>query len=309
MANILVTGGTGFIGQALVSKLYDQGHNISTIVRDNNSNRFVCAHNIVYGDITNFDIVRRAISQHEPNYIYHLASQAIVRQCARDPITAYQVNVMGTVNLLEAVRQCGDMVKSVVVSTSDKAYGHAPPPYNEDTPLMPKYTYEATKSCQDIVAQNYFHNYNVPTKVVRCSNVYGPGDPNTSRLIPNTIKRINQGEAPQIYKDVAEYIREWIYIDDVVDAFIKVAELAEAGENYCVGGTTPDFQYSVQAVVETLLNICNSNLVPTYPERIAKFKEIKEQYMNGDKLHQLGWSPKISLLEGLKRTVEFYTNE
>ena len=122
--------------------------------------------------------------------IYHCAAQAIVKSCANDPYTTFDINVMGTVALMEACRNSGNTVRSIVVSTSDKSFGHTPPPYNEDTRLNPMYTYEVSKACQHMAALNYFNNYGVPVMILASSNVYGPGDPNYSRIIPNTIRRL-----------------------------------------------------------------------------------------------------------------------
>ncbi len=305
MTNILVTGATGFLGSALTKSLkLDPSNTVITIERDKTPERPSAGDHTVRGDLTNFDLVRRTIGDYEIQQVYHMAAQSIVRICASDPLSAYQTNVMGTVNLLEACRTVGQStVESILVSTSDKAFGHAPAPYNENTPLQPKFTYEATKACQDIVAQNYFHNYGVPTKVARCSNIYGPGDPNMSRLIPNTIRRVLSGEAPQIYKDVAGYIREFIYIDDVINAFKMITEKADPGEVFCVGGT---IHLSVKELVERILDLCDSTLEIEYPERNVNFKEIETQYIDASKLLDLGWYMRWNLSSGLRKTIEYY---
>jgi dTDP-glucose 4,6-dehydratase len=246
------------------------------------------------------------LSDYEITHVIHLAANAIVRICAQDPINAYESNVMGTVKLLEAIRQVNmNNIKSIVISTSDKAYGHAEPPYKEDTPFKPLYTYEATKACQDFVAQNYYHNYNLPIRIVRCSNIYGPADPNWSRLIPNTIKRVLNNESPQIYTSVMNYIREWVYVDDVIEAFELVLHKGNNGEAYCIGGTETA---SVTDVVNTILQLCNSEKQIMFLDKIAQFKEIENQWIDGTKLKTLGWSPKHSLSEGLAKTISYYKN-
>lgn len=311
--SVLITGASGFIGGALLkSYTAGLGSNVEIIAMVHDYHRAdvtkVSADHIVIGDITDYNFLCRVISEYEINTIFHLASQAIVRSCANDPMSAYETNVMGMVKLLEAVRTVGmNTVKSIVVSTSDKAFGHAPPPYDEHTPLMPKYTYEATKTCQDIVAQNYFHNYGVPTKICRCSNVYGPGDPNESRIIPNTIKRIRSGNKPVIYSDVAEYVREFIFIDDVVSAFKIVDEKAAPGEIFCVGGTEA---LKVKDLVQRILDLSGSELEVEYITKTASvFKEIDTQYINADKLKALGWSPAYGIDEGIKETLRYYSKE
>lgn len=305
---ILITGVGGFVGRALLEDLRKDSDNIIvTIRRDTNKIDKLTEDHTMVGDITDFELVRRAVADYEPNTIYHLASQAIVRTCANDPITAYNINVMGTVNLLEAVRQCqvagATFCKSIVVSTSDKAYGHAPVPYTEDTPLMPKYTYETTKACQDLVCQNYFHNYAVPVKIARCSNIYGPGDPNWSRLIPNTIRRVLQNLAPELYSDVAEYIREFVYVDDAVSALKLINSVGVSGEAFCVGGTDA---VRIKDLVDLICTLCGVSSEVKIIEKAAAFKEIQHQFIDGKKMKSMGWVPSVTLQEGLKRTIEFY---
>ena len=303
-----VTGHTGFIGNAIVGDLKKSGHKVIGIVRDENRGHELSKHPdiIVKGDIRDYNFVRRVISDYEIEQVYHCAAQAIVRSCANDPHTTYDINVMGTVSLLEAVRNAGGTVKSVVVSTSDKGFGHAPVPYTEKTPLAPLYTYETSKACQQLITQSYFHNYGVPAKIVACSNVYGPGDPNLSRIIPGSIMKLANDEPAMLFEGVADYIREFVYIDDVVEAFITVANKGSNGEVYCCGGTEH------LKMITLLENICK--LIGKDPDRYIKlfkkseyFKEIEKQYIDSTKLRSLGWSPNTSLENGLQKTIQFYT--
>lgn len=307
MSNVLVTGGSGFVGDAIIKDLYrDKNNNIIGIERDPHGGK---PYKILRGDITDFDFVRRVIADEEINEIYHCAANSIVRTCASDPITAYMINVMGTVKLLEAVRTVGmNNIRSIVISTSDKAMGHSPSPYTEESPLRPKYTYESTKSCQDIVAQNYFHNYGLPVKIARCSNIYGPGDPNLSRIIPNTLLRLRNNQKPLLNRGVRDYKREFVYITDVVDAFKMISAKAPAGEIYCVGGTGP---VSIQELILKMIRLFHPEQgIDTdwveYFDRPDVFKEIEEQWIDATKLNNLGWKALVDLDEGLARTKYYY---
>lgn len=303
MSVILITGATGFIGKTLAESLSNEGHEVVGVGFDTHKRpKPTCSH-MVYGDIRDFGFCRRIISDYEVEYVYHLASQSIVRICAQDPVNAYDINVMGTVNLLEACRVCNSNIKSVLVSTSDKAYGHAPIPYDETTHLEPKYTYETSKTCQDLISTSFFHNYGVPVKVARCSNVYGPGDYNFSRLIPMSIFKILNNEQPILYSGVGDFVREFIFIHDVVNAFKVIQSVGVPGEAYCVGGTG---DYKITELIEKVIELMGFDKGIRVEERDSKFKEIQAQKINSAKLRGLGWAPQWSLEEGLKETIGFY---
>jgi CDP-glucose 4,6-dehydratase len=308
MRNCLVTGHTGFLGNAIVGRLRAEKDVVVGIERDNNKLRDLANHPdvTVRGDIRDYDFIRRVIADYEIEEVYHCAAQAIVRTCANDPYTTYDINVMGTVSLLEACRNSGDSVKSIVVSTSDKAFGHAPIPYTERTPLNPMYTYETSKACQQMITQSYFHNYGLPTRVVASSNVYGPGDPNLTRIIPNSIMRLASGEPALLFEGAAEHIREFVFVTDVADAFVRVARYGKSGEVYCCGGTEHC------SMLELLMSICD--IMGKDPEKDIKifqksryFKEIEKQYIDSTKLRSIGWDPKVPLDLGLKIAVEYYS--
>ncbi|MFA5997330.1 MAG: GDP-mannose 4,6-dehydratase [Candidatus Paceibacterota bacterium] len=305
--NTLILGASGFIGRNLATRLINSPEN-------DNSKIVLLAHHedslgdfkkdnvvIIKGDISDYNSLCNIITKYDINTIYHFASNSIVRKCANDPMSAYITNVMGTVTILEAVRNVGmNTVKKIIISTSDKVYGHAQHPYNETTPFEPRYTYESTKACQDIVAQNYFYNYNLPINIIRCSNVYGLQDPNTSRLVPNVIKSINNGENPKVHSGVADFIREFVYIEDVIDAMFLIREKAENGEVYCIGGTE---EISILDLVTKISEFMGHKGGVDIIEKPANFQEIKEQSIDSSKLRKLGWTPKYSLDEGIKECV------
>ena len=307
--NILITGYEGFLGNALIGKLKNSENVIVGIGRGENrkKNLLHIPDVVVNGDIRNIDLIRRVIANYEIEEIYHFAAQFIVRSCSNDPYSTFDINVMGTVTLLEACRASGPTVKSIVISTSDKAFGHSSIPYTEDTPLNPLYVYETSKACQQFITQCYFHNFNIPTKVVACSNIYGPGDLNISRIIPNTITRLVKNRPAQLNSGVSDFIREFVYIDDAIEAFIAVARNGKNGEVYCCGGTS---HLRIKELIEKICKLLEkpfSNNVELFT-RPVQFKEIKEQYIDATKLKSLGWTPKVSLDDGLKKSIEFYKN-
>lgn len=307
--NILVTGHTGFLGNALIGKLKSKDNLIIGVERDKREPR--AGLNIpdvqIRGDVRDCNLMRRVIADYNIEAVYHCAAQAIVKTCADDPYTTYDVNVMGTVSLLEACRNSGGYVKSIVVSTSDKAFGHAPVPYTEKTPLNPLYTYETSKACQQLITLSYFHNYGLPTKVVACSNIYGPGDPNMSRVIPRTITRLYLGQPAILYEGAGDHIREYVFVDDVVDAFMLVTKKGNPGEAYCCGGTE---HLSTSDLIKMICQAMGKD-AKRYISSVKKqesFKEIGEQYIDSSKLKALGWKPKVKLDEGLSQCIDYYTN-
>jgi dTDP-glucose 4,6-dehydratase len=192
-------------------------------------------------------------------------------------------------------------VKKVIVSTSDKVYGHASHPYTEETQFLPKYTYEATKACQDIVAQNYFYNYNIPLNIIRCSNIYGPNDPNTSRLIPNVIKCINSKENPKLHSGVKDFIREFVYVDDLIDAIFLIEKKGVNGETFCVGGTE---SVTILQLINKICKVMKHTKGVDIIEKPANFQEIAEQTIDATKLKKLGWKPKHSLEQGIAKCIK-----
>ena len=305
MNSILVTGANGFIGSNLIKNLSQDSDNY-IVGLGFDIHYPTLANQMFYGDIRDKDLIPRILSDYEIDVIYHLAAQSIVRISATNPVNTYEINIMGTVNLLEACRTVGKRVKSVVISTSDKAYGHAKSPYNEDTPLQPLFTYEASKACQDIIGRNYAHNYDVPVKIARCGNVYGPGDHNKSRLIPNSIIQCLLGKSPVLYNGVHNYVREFVYIDDVISAFKCISTKGNVGEAYCVGGMG---HYKILDIIEMIIATINPILQPEICEKDISFKEITEQWIDSSKLKGLGWNPETSLHDGLLQTIEYYKKE
>lgn len=307
--NVFITGASGFIGGALAKRLLEIGENVVCLVRTAGPRPKLEGATIYEGDVTDYNLMCEIISTHEIEYIFHLAANAIVRVAARDPMSTYRTNVMGTVALLEAARNVG-RCKKIVVASSDKAYGdHDVLPYNEGMALQPKNTYDTSKACADMIARTYAHNYSMPICVTRCSNVYGPGDPNMSRIIPNSIQKILEGDRPMLYSDVSVMEREFIYIDDVVAACLAlgISSSETNGQAYNVGGTGA---VPVSEVAQMILKLMGSDMKPNIVQREAVFKEIQRQYIDAEKLTvATGWEPKVSLEEGLKRTIESYRDQ
>lgn len=310
--NVLITGVTGFIGSALAERLVKRGAIVSGLANDFKCVRrdsVVSSVRIMFGDVYDYEKMCELISSNEVDTIFHLAAYSIVRVAAHDPLSTYRVNVMGTAALLEAARNVGK-VRQIIVASSDKAYGdHETLPYVESHPLQPRNTYDTSKACMDMIARTYATNYGMPVCVTRCSNVYGPGDRNLSRIVPNTIRRVLSGKCPQLYSDVETMEREFIFIDDVIDALemLGSADPQDTREEaYNIGGTGP---IKIRDFVEMIAKEADQNFCGEIEivERDEVFREIRKQYIDASKLMcGFGWRPKTDVKVGLKKTVAWY---
>ena len=304
--NVFITGIGGFVGTALAQNLLDEGAHVIGLVKDYNrkTNKSVLEKcSIVDGDIRDLGVVKYALSHYEVDYIVHLASQAIVSICNQDPYTAYITNVVGMLNVLEACRTLATAKKpKIVVSTSDKYYGSTNKlPYVEDVSPEVADSYCTSKTCQDMIARSYSLTYCVPVVVMRAGNIYGPGDLNMSRLVPKNSIKLWQGDSPVLYSHAADFVREFLYIDDVVSALKILMKKGVPGEAYNVGGSGPK---KIGDVLELLRDTINPD-IPIITKEI-EFSELSVQYLDASKLMLLGWSPKVSLPEGLKKSAEYY---
>ena len=306
--NVLITGISGFVGRAVATFLIKEGANVTGIVKNinNHNNNLLQNCNIMLGDITDYQFMRQVINENEIDIIFHFAAYSIVRISAKDPLNAYAVNVMGTVALLEAARNVGRCT-NIIVASSDKAYGdHKKLPYKENSHyLIPNNTYDTSKAAMDMISRSYAKNYDMPIIVTRSANIYGPGDLNFSRIIPNTIRRLLHKEKPILYSDVKQCLREFVYIDDVVSAYDLLARSTNLfGEAFNIGGIDA---IEMQDLIELIAEIMGINLEIEIIKRDSLFKEIERQYLDFSKLaNATGWKPTIKLSEGLLKTVNWY---
>jgi nucleoside-diphosphate-sugar epimerase len=303
--SILVTGAAGFLGSTLVRTLEAEGEPVVCLIRDwHRGGPQGYGKTLVFGDVTDRDVCRRVLADYEVTQVYHLAAQSIVSQCAEDPVTALNIAVIGTANILQSVRDAERPIR-VVVSTSDKAYGHAPAPYTEETPFDARHAYEVSKACQDITARMFHHNFDVDVRIARCVNIYGPGDPNDSRLIPRTAQRLLRGEPPLLHEGAGSMRRQYVYIDDVVTALRFIMRKGSPGEAYCVGSPEPPM--TVLDVMKAMAERCDVTWAPpAVKPRDSRFQEIEAQAVIDTKLRSLGWEPKVKLDEGINLTMRWY---
>lgn len=304
--NIFITGINGFVGSNLAEYELKRGNNVIGIVRDINkkSRPYIldkCT--IIRGDILDLNLLKRILADYEIDTVYHIAASSIVKIANKNPLDCYTSNIFGTINILEAVRLINKNIK-VVMASSDKSYGtHDKLPYTEDMKLQPDDPYSTSKACADMIGQSYFKTYGLNINIIRCANIYGYGDMNLSRIIPNTILRILRNEKPQIYSGVLNYKREFMFIDDVCNAYHLLAEKGERGEIYNIGD---DEWWTVENIVNTISQIMG--YTGGFDVIGKDFIEIPFQYLSAEKLKSIGWKKEIPLKTGLERTINWYKN-
>lgn len=306
---VFVTGCTGFLGSHLVKALKSKGAVVTGLVRDRvPSSGFFHDHadiNQVYGSLEDYALLERALNEYEIDTVFHVGAQAIVGTANRSPLSTFEANIRGTWHVLEACRR-NPQVRRIVVASSDKAYGDQKVlPYNEDMPLQGRHPYDVSKSCADLIAQAYRHTYGLPVCITRCGNLYGEGDTNFNRIIPQTIRSVIRGEAPVIRSD-GTFIRDYFYVEDAVNAYLLLAEKMESrglfGEAF---NFSNEIQLTVLELVNKILALMGSNLKPVILNQGEH--EIRHQYLDATKARKLlEWAPRYSIDEGLKRTIAWY---
>ncbi len=310
---VLVTGATGLVGSWLVKRLLSLEADVHALVLDADpESELIRSGDISRIAVTNGDLripadVIRATRNSKCEVVFHLGAQTIVGTALKDPIWTFESNIAGTWNLLEAVRQSGNQVKSVVVASSDKAYGTSEVlPYLESFSLHGEGPYDVSKSCTDLIAQSYGKTYDIPVTVARCGNIYGGGDLNWSRIVPGTIRCLLQGVQPEIRSD-GSFIRDYVYVMDIVDAYIHLAIETEKG---CINGEAFNFSRDEPISVMSLYKqICQSyNQVFIEPKILNSARsEIKDQHLDSSKAKRvLGWKSNFTLSDGLSETVDWY---
>jgi CDP-glucose 4,6-dehydratase len=285
---VLVTGGSGFVGGHLVRRLKE--NKIEVLVYDRKKGF----------DIRDYSALEEQVKQFKPDVMVHLVAIATVGEGGRKPRLTFEVNVDGTFNVLEIARQHN--INTIIMST-DKVYGYQPDklPYLESTPLQPIGVYDVTKAMGDLMAQIYAKVYDSPLIILRPCNIYG-FDKNMSRLMPEVITKCIKGDEIVLRSDGTQ-VREYIFIGDMVDAFIKLMNEFELhkGRVFNVGSGQ---YHTVLEVVEKIKSIMDSD-VPVRVLDTAK-NEIKEQYLDSYLMKNTGWKPKHLFDEGLKKTIETY---
>ena len=329
---ILITGGSGFIGSNLIRKLLLQTKaklfnldKLSYASDETSLEKFLVQNNLniedrykfINSDLSNINQTKKAIFHTQPDIIFHLAAESHVDRSIDNPAPFIESNIIGTFNLLESSRifykdlspEKKKIFKFHHIST-DEVFGSLGQTgkFNEKSLYDPRSPYSASKASSDHLVSAWFHSFNLPVLVTNCSNNYGPRQ-FPEKLIPNIIfKALNNQKIP-IYGD-GKNIRDWIYVDDHIEALLLVNKEAKAGKKYCIGGSN---ERSNLELCKLVCNILDKLRPSTKPYRdLITFVEDRpghdKRYSIDNNLIEtdFSWAPKYSLEEGLNKTIKWY---
>ena len=324
---ILVTGGAGFIGSALIRHLIAETEhevvnidaltyaaNLDALEAASESPRYAFEH----VDIRDAEAINRVLNEHQPDGIIHLAAESHVDRSIDGPADFIQTNIVGTFNLLEAARAYYEQLEPTRKNgfrfhhvSTDEVYGSLGDEglFTEDTPYAPNSPYSASKAGSDHLVRAWQHTYGLPTVLTNCSNNYGPWQ-FPEKLIPLMVLNALHGRALPVYGD-GQNVRDWLYVEDHARALALVFEQGEVGEHYNIGGLNE------RTNLELVRTICHeldaiapdANIGPR--EALISFVEDRKGHdqryaIDASKIeHELGWRPTETLESGLKRTIRW----
>jgi len=306
---VLVTGVNGFIGSWLADKLVESGARVVGISRSGSSSWDHAGRiDIVQGSVDDSELLPQLIRDYRIDSVFHLAAQPLVSAAEEGPVETFETNIRGTWNLLDACRQNQRTISRVIVASSERTYGPAvEESLNESSPLLGTSPYDVSKICGDLIARSYFTTYKVPVCIARYGNVYGGRDLNFDRIIPGTIQSLLADQQPIIRSD-GRAVRDYLSIRDLVEGYLT---LAEKMSDTSVGGEVFNFsderRISVLGLTELIVKLMNRpHLDPVVLGFTRSDRSVRA--ISSDKARRLlGWTPRISLENGLLETIEWYS--
>lgn len=308
--NVLVTGGLGLLGKPLISFLEKKNFNVFVLDKSKNQkrNKLIKKNKIsfIYGNFQNKPLLKKIIKKKKIKIIFHTGAITQVLEGLRDPYKTYKNNIMGTINLLELIREIDSNIL-FIYSSSDKAYGEIKKrDYLETDKLDSVYPYDLSKTCSDLICQSYSKVYDLNVAIVRCGNLYGPGDFNKNRIIPETIISTIQNKKLKI-RSSGKLVRDYLYVDDAVNAYYLIMnEMLKKGKKLLIYNVGSKDNFTVVSLVKLILKIMNKDELK--PIILNKSKqEINFQKLNDKKIRkELGWKQNVSMALGLKNTINWY---
>ena len=326
-ARVLVTGGAGFIGGAVVRRLLAattaQVFNLDKLGYASDLSSIEALpeassrHQLLRVDLTDAEATAAAVRQADPDLVMHLAAESHVDRSIDGPGAFIESNVSGTFHLLQAVRAHWEQLPAerrerfrLHHISTDEVFGSLGPTgrFSETTPYDPRSPYSASKAASDHLVNAWHHTYGLPVVLTNCSNNYGPWQ-FPEKLIPVVILKAVAGEPIPLYGDGAN-VRDWLYVEDHVEALLLAATRGRLGESYCVGGHGERTNKQVVEAICTLLD----QLVPAGAPHARLITPVADRpghdrryAIDASKISaNLGWTPRHSFEQGLEATVRWY---
>jgi dTDP-glucose 4,6-dehydratase len=320
---LLVTGGAGFIGSAVVRAAIAKGHQVVNL---DALTYAACLENVTsvadspayafeHADIRDRAALDRIFAAHRPDAVMHLAAESHVDRSIDGPAAFIETNVTGTFHLLEAARAYWSAqgrpegFRFHHIST-DEVFGSlgASGKFTEDSPYAPNSPYSASKAGADHLVRAWAHTYGLPTLLTNCSNNYGPFH-FPEKLIPVVILNALEGKPIPVYGR-GENVRDWLYVEDHAEALLTVVERARPGSSYNIGGNAEARNIDLVRAICGILDRKSPGAAPH--ERLVAFVEDRPGHdlryaIDATRIgEELGWRPSVTLAQGLERTVDWY---
>jgi len=320
---LMVTGGAGFIGSAVIRAAIAEGHtvlnvdkltyaaNLANLAEVDDSDLYAFAQK----DICDQSAMNDLVATFKPDTIMHLAAETHVDRSIDGPRAFIDTNIIGTYALLEAAR---DYVRSGAAPktfrfhhvSTDEVYGSLGPTgeFTEESPYQPNSPYSAAKASSDMLARAWGETFNIPVVVTNCSNNYGPYQ-FPEKMIPVVVINALEGRDIPVYGK-GDNVRDWLYVGDHADALLIVAQHGKIGETYNIGGRAERTNLDLVNMICSLMD----NMAPADEPRASLITFVNDRpghdhryAINCDKIeHELGWSPSLSIEDGMAQTVKWY---
>ncbi|WP_248883885.1 NAD(P)-dependent oxidoreductase [Acidithiobacillus acidisediminis] len=335
---VLITGGFGFVGGHMARRLLDCGAEVTVLDIDTSPSRpsmINCGQQgmrdqvqVVEADVTDKQAMQEVIEAGRFHYIFHFAAYAsVIEKALTAPYDTIMANTMGWINILEACRMTQHKPNMIFLSSTDKVYGEMDGDsyFEHTTPLRGIGVYDSAKLAADVFSRTYHEAFGLPTVTLRMCNIYGPYDFNSAyRLLPKAMQSIYGGPepvAPELYFDAIEHHRDYLYVEDLVQAILLLAHCNVCrGEVYNLAGGT---YLSTPTMLRTIVEACAEVEGGYDQERAARIlangiavrvsanastvHAITKQHLNGEKLmNDTGFHPADNFVETLKETINFY---
>jgi UDP-glucose 4-epimerase len=305
---ILITGGSGFIGSHLSDFLLSENHQIILAIRSDQKD-----HNIAHLgrkiqidkiDVSNYDEIERSILKHKPDVIFHLAGETSHKKSFETPFDDIKSNSISTLNILEIIRKSNLNCKFILGSTFIVIGKNAILPINEETPCNPTSMYGAHRLLSEHYCKIYQNVYGVDTIIFRITNCFGPREqykiPNKNAL-NYMIYKAYQNEKVSIF-DKGEFFRDVIFVSDVINALNIIMKKGESGNVYWIANGAKTWFYEIGKCLEEFSTKIEYIQSPEYTSKT----DVGNFLVDNSKLSSLGWTPKVSLKDGINKTINFF---